>query len=156
LLELETVDNPCLPGPHPAQVLVVEDNPHDSFLLMHAFRELDMPCECHAMTDGLEALEYLDRLECSADRTCPALLIVDLHLLKLSDYELLSAIRQRIHFEDIPVVVWTGLSSPMDIELAYAYGAGLCVTKPAGLDEWMDLARLLRLILKECRPVLAD
>ena len=43
----------------PAEILLVEDNPADLELTMHAFRSHGLATRVHVVRDGAEAIDYL-------------------------------------------------------------------------------------------------
>lgn len=117
-------------GTLPPSILVVDDNPADARLIREALAGRSI----HVAEDAWAALTFLTS-------HYPALVLLDLHLPGMSGHELLLAIRAREHLARVPVVVFSSSDSAGDAELAYTASANCYVTKPAGLDQFLDTVR---------------
>ncbi len=80
------------------RVLVVEDNPDTRLILLRYLREAGLTT--HAVSDGKEALEYLDRMEVD-------LILLDLMMPEMDGFTMLTHLRRLPGKEGIPVVVLT-------------------------------------------------
>src|SRR5438552_1663613 len=92
-------------SPH---ILLVEDNPHDVTLTLRALRKNNIANEVVVVTDGVQALEYLQATGQYASRDIanyPAIVLLDLKLPKVDGLEVLRAIRADPRIRRIPVVV---------------------------------------------------
>jgi len=127
----------------PAAIAVVEDNPADIFLLQYALREHDVPYAFTVLSNGQEAMEYLDRIEKEAGEK-PDLLIVDLNLPVYSGLELLARIRSSPELQTIKVAILTTSEAATDEVEADALGAQLYLRKPTNLDDFVRLGGPLR------------
>ena len=85
-------------------VLLVEDNPGDARLAQEAWREGDVPCQLHHVTDGVEALAYLRRKSGFEEATRPDLILLDLNLPRKNGPEVLAEIKADLSLRRIPVV----------------------------------------------------
>lgn len=114
-------------GAASASILVVDDNPADARLIREALTGRSI----HVAEDAQEALAFLAS-------HYPSLVFLDLHLPGMSGHELLSAIRTHERLAAIPVVVFSSSDSTDDVTRAYSASANCYVTKPAGLDQFLD------------------
>ncbi|HWP42249.1 MAG TPA: response regulator, partial [Blastocatellia bacterium] len=79
-----------------ADILLVEDNPNDAELTIHALRRHNIANEIHVIRDGAEALEFLFCTGSYAgrDTSCqPSLILLDLKLPLVDGLEVLSRIK---------------------------------------------------------------
>lgn len=124
-------------------LLLVEDNPMDLELTLHALtsRKLSNPIE--VARDGEEALAYMEKWE--NGNPIPVLILLDLKLPRISGLEVLEALKSHPTFKCIPVVVLTTSSENSDIETAYKLGANSYIVKPIDFDKFMDVALQIEL-----------
>jgi CheY-like chemotaxis protein len=117
-------------------VLYVEDEEADAFFMSLAFREMGIPTPVIVVSDGQQALDYLQGRNEYADRALhplPCLVLLDLNLPKLSGFEVLAWIRSRPEFTDLPVVIFSGSGLEVDKQAAKQGGANDYIVKPNDL-----------------------
>src|SRR5437868_1840011 len=93
-------------------ILLVEDSEEDAFLLMRTLGRSGLGNPLRRVEDGPNALAYLEGESPFADRALfpvPSILLLDLRLPKLDGWELLQIVRSRREFDNVLVVVLTGL-----------------------------------------------
>jgi two-component system, chemotaxis family, response regulator Rcp1 len=88
------------------EILLVEDNPHDTLLVIRAIGE-NPAYHLRAVEDGEQAMAYLRRKEPYSDATQPAIILLDLRLPKKSGFEILTEIKQDEALKETPVIVLT-------------------------------------------------
>jgi chemotaxis family two-component system response regulator Rcp1 len=123
-------------------VLIVEDNPCDVFLVVEALTFASIPHTIQIIKDGAKAIEFLDRMGDDAF-ACPDLILLDLNLPKVSGLEILSKIRDHCKGAEIPVIVYSSSAAPADQGRAEQLNARF-FRKPIELEEWMQLGQLIR------------
>jgi len=128
----------------PLSVLVAEDNPGDVFLIRQALIEHGINFTIDVVTDGEQALDYIDRLGGEQDAHRPELILLDLNLPRHSGHEDLKRIRNSPSCKDAVVVVVTSSGAPKDRETTKELGADAYFRKPSNLDEFMKLGDLVR------------
>ncbi len=126
------------------QILLVEDNAGDVRLTMEALKEGRVLNHLDIVEDGVEALAYLRREGIYADRPRPDLILLDLNLPRKDGREVLAEIKQDPSLRRIPVVILTTSRSEEDILRSYNLYANCYVTKPVGLDEFLDVVRSIQ------------
>ena len=117
---------------------MVEDNPGDVLLLREAFLEMNAGMDLRVARDGAEALDILFR---NTDHWCPAVIILDLNLPKVSGHEVLRRLKGDAVKQLIPVVILTSSRLEADIRRAYDLHANAYIRKPNSLDELMSCMR---------------
>ena len=105
---------------HP-RILVVEDEESIAHLLTRCLEVEGF--DVHAEFCGESALSY-------AAEHRPDLVILDLLLPDLHGYEVCKALRALYHSWTLPIVMLTGMDTPLDRLRGYAYGADAYLTKP--------------------------
>jgi chemotaxis family two-component system response regulator Rcp1 len=131
-----------------ARILVIEDNRSDVFLLERALKKQDLPFELIHLLEGGEALAFIRRQGAYAGLAVPNLILVDLNLSKYTGEDILREIRAAEHLAGVPVCVWSSSQSPRDQALLMDMGVARFVTKPSGLDQFMEIGTILKNLLE--------
>jgi DNA-binding response OmpR family regulator len=131
----------------PARVLVIEDNSSDVFLLERALHLQDLRFELIHLTDGGQALAFIRREGACADAPIPHLILVDLNLARYSGEDVLREIRDAKHLAGVPVCAWSSSKSQRDRARIMDLGVAQFVTKPSGLDQFMEIGKLIKDLL---------
>ncbi|MGD0201389.1 MAG: response regulator [Bryobacteraceae bacterium] len=132
----------------PARVLVIEDNSSDVFLLERAMNKQDLRFELVHLTNGAEALAFIRKQGAYADAAIPKVILVDLNLSKYSGEDILRAIRDAKHLAGVPVCVWSSSQSQRDRTMMMDLGVARFITKPSGLDQFMEIGKIIKDLLE--------
>jgi two-component system response regulator len=127
-----------------ADILLVEDNPNDVKLTLHAFKTANLANTVHVARDGVEALEFLFCTGPHADRKVaemPKLVLLDLKLPRLDGHEVLKRIKGDPRTSGIPVVVLTSSSEERDVMRTYEVGANSYIIKPVDFEQFTESVR---------------
>jgi two-component system response regulator len=127
-----------------ANILLVEDNPNDVKLTLHAFKSANLANTVHVARDGVEAVEYLFGTELDTGRKLqdrPKLVLLDLKLPRLSGHEVLARIKGDPRTSAIPVVVLTSSSEERDVMKTYKVGANSYIVKPVDFEQFTEAVR---------------
>jgi two-component system, chemotaxis family, response regulator Rcp1 len=134
-----------------ARILVIEDNQSDVFLLDRALKKQDLRFELIHLLDGGEALAFIRREGAYHEEAIPDLILVDLNLSKYTGEEILREIRAAKHLVSVPVCVWSSSQSRTDQSLLQCLGAVRVITKPCGLDQFMEIGIIIKDLLAGTR-----
>jgi two-component system response regulator len=130
------------------EILLVEDNPNDVELTLHAFERHKLANVIHVARDGEEALEYLtgigNGLNGSGNQR-PKVVLLDLKLPKVDGIEVLRAIRSNEELRTLPVVVLTSSREERDLVETYDLGVNSYLVKPIDFDKFVDTVQTLGL-----------
>lgn len=128
-------------------ILLVEDNPDDAELTLHAFRTNHVGNQVVIAQNGLEALDYLFNTGkyAGAGNALPAVVLLDLKLPKIDGIEVLKRIRANDRTRFMPVVILTSSKEQQDLINGYRFGCNSYVHKPVNFDEFLSAARQLGL-----------
>ena len=127
-----------------ARILVIEDNASDVFLLDRALKKQDLRFELVHLLNGGDALAFIRRQGAYADVAIPNLILVDLNLSKYTGEDILREIRSARHLGGVPVCVWSSSRSRRDEALLKELGVSLFITKPSGLDQFMEIGKIIK------------
>jgi two-component system response regulator len=130
----------------PVEILLVEDNPNDVRLTLHALKKHNVANRVQVVRDGEEALDYLFGTGAFEGRDVlerPRVVLLDLKLPKLDGHEVLQRIRADARTRAIPVVVLTSSGEERDLERSYELGANSYIVKPVGFENFSEAVRNL-------------
>lgn len=138
------IDPSAIPA---ARILVIEDNASDVFLLDRALKKHELRVELIHLISGGEALAFIRRQGAYADAAAPNLILVDLNLSKYTGEDILREIRSAGHLGGVPVCVWSSSGSRRDEALLKDLGVTQFITKPSGLDQFMEIGKIIKHLL---------
>lgn len=126
--------------PVPKNIVLYADDDYDDLeLVIEAFALYANNVEVVTARDGSQALSYLHQL--TDEDAKPCLIILDINMPVINGKEVLRKLRDHVHFESIPVVLFTTSSQPQDEQFALKYNAGF-VTKPLDVSQMEKITDL--------------
>ncbi|MDQ2996627.1 MAG: response regulator [Chloroflexota bacterium] len=131
---------------HNVEILLVEDNPSDLALALHAFKKHHLANQVHVVRDGVEALAFLFCTGAYAQRDStrgPKVILLDLKLPFISGLEVLRQIRADPRTHLLPVVVLTASREDHDIVESYQLGVNSYIVKPVDFEQFTEAVRTL-------------
>ena len=130
------------------RILLVEDNPDDEALTLHALATNKIGNQVVVARNGVEALDYLFATGPHAGRDAhclPTVVLLDIKLPKIDGLEVLRRIRADERTRLLPVVLLTSSNEEEDRLRGYALGANSYVRKPVDFDDFVQAAGQLGL-----------
>ena len=140
-------------------ILLVEDNPNDVDLTLHAFKKSNLTNRIHVTRDGAEALEFIFCTGAYAHRRIqdtPKVILLDLKLPKVDGLEVLQRIKADPRTRSTPVVVLTASQEERDIVKTHQLDVNSYIVKPVDFDQFVETVRTLGLywlLLNQSLPV---
>ncbi len=137
----------------PARILVIDDNEADVDLLREFLAQQGEEYEFEILSDGEEALRFVQEYRIGLRESEPCVIVLDLHLPRHDGMPILRAIRETPALEHVQVVVLSGLASPHRKAEIADLGA-LYRTKPSTLEQLAELAAEIIAVCKSSSPAL--
>ena len=128
------------------EVLLVEDNPNDVELTLHALAKNKFTNPIHVVRDGAEALDFMFGAGEYAGRDLnhqPKVILLDLKLPKIDGLEVLRRLKANPDTAMIPVVVLTSSREERDIVETYKLGVNSYITKPVDFEQFNQTVQQL-------------
>jgi two-component system, response regulator len=130
------------------EILLVEDNPNDVELTLHAFKKNRLTNRIQVVRDGAEALDFIfctGPYATRNERDRPKVVLLDLGLPKVEGLEVLRRIKGDPRTQKTPVVVLTSSREERDIVESYHLGVNSYIVKPVDFDQFTEAVRQLGL-----------
>jgi two-component system, response regulator len=130
------------------EILLVEDNPNDIELTLHAFKRNNLANYIRVARDGAEAIDYIFASGEYAGRNIenrPRVVLLDLKLPKIDGLEVLRILKADPRTSAIPVVILTSSREERDIIESYRLGVNSYIVKPVNFDNFIEAVRTLGL-----------
>jgi len=124
-------------------ILLVEDNPMDVDLTKRAFSKSRLVNSLEVARDGEEALEWIAKWD--AGEPLPVVILLDLHLPKVSGLEVLRTLKAHPIYKSIPVIVLTTSKLDSDVNGTYENGANSYIVKPVSFEKFVEVAQCIEL-----------
>ena len=133
---------------HSVEILIVEDNPDDLELALHALKKHNLANNIHIARDGQEALDYIFGKENDVPQQLnhrPRVILLDLKLPKVDGLDVLKRIKSDQRTRSIPVVILTSSREERDIIESYALGVNSYIVKPVDFEKFTEAIRTLKM-----------
>lgn len=127
-------------------VLHINDSTDDQVLFQTACKHAEVPFIWHVTDSAEKAVSYLDtllKLDKSHSVRWPDLVVLDVVMPGESGLSVLEYIRKIPALHRLPVVIFTGHSTPAMVEEAYKLGANSFLAKPADFPQTVELVSSL-------------
>lgn len=129
--------------PSEGRILVVEDDDDHARLIERSLRKVASEIEIMRLSDGDQALRYLQQTDEFEERTRPTLILLDLKLPKVDGLEVLGAVKSDPSLRSIPVIMLTTSDSDSDKKKAYLAFANGYLVKPVTSESFKEMMSAL-------------
>jgi CheY-like chemotaxis protein len=130
------------------EILLVEDNPDDVELALHALRQEKLANRLEVAQDGEEALDFLFCRGAHKNRSFenpPKVVLLDLKLPKVDGIEVLRQVKNDPRTKAIPVVILTASREEKDMVHGYQLGVNAYIQKPVDFEQFRNVVKQLGL-----------
>ena len=118
-------------------ILLVEDNPADARLIDEVFKDTNVKNKLHVVKDGVEAMDFLNKMNEYSDAPQPDIILLDLNLPRKDGREVLKEVKKNEDLKSIPIVILTTSSAKEDVIKTYNNHANCYITKPVDFDQFL-------------------
>jgi chemotaxis family two-component system response regulator Rcp1 len=125
------------------ELLLVEDSAGDVRLMREVLLGVNDSIHLLVVSDGAEAMAFLNREGNYVCSPRPDLILLDLNLPKMDGREVLACIKTDAKLKTIPVIVLTISDFEADIVKSYQLQANCYLCKPVQLSEFETLMRTI-------------
>lgn len=128
------------------EILLVEDNPSDAELTLHALKKSKLANNIQHVSDGEEALDFIFCRNAFSSRRIdngPRLILLDLKLPKVDGLQVLQAVKSDVRTKAIPIIVLTSSKEEQDLVRSYRLGVNSYIQKPVNFGEFQEVVRQL-------------
>jgi len=127
-------------------ILQVEDDPNDVFFLQKAMKRIGVTNPIQVVSDGQEAIDYLQGAGKFADRgqfPFPCLVLLDLKLPYVMGLNVLKWIREQ-PWTNLPVIMFSASAENADIAASYRLGANAFLRKPSEARQLEEMVKAIK------------
>ena len=122
----------------PVEVVVVEDNAADVYLIKLALEEAKIHFNLTVLKNGQEAIEHLCRSsQVPENAIVPDVILLDVNVPRTSGLEVLKRLKQTPHLANVPVAVMSSSIAESDQRASYLHGAAIYIEKSSSLEEYL-------------------
>lgn len=132
----------------PCNFLLVEDDPNDVLFVQQEFKRTSKNIRLNVVSDGIEAMRFLEGKDMYKDRQkypLPHVVLLDLKMPRFSGFDFLEWLRFKApdQLRFIPVIVLSSSNLAPDVARAYALGVNSFVVKPVNWEEFRQRLQVL-------------
>jgi len=123
------------------EILLVEDDPKDARLTLHALERENVRNRVEVVSDGEQALDYVfcrGSFSVRSPAHPPKLILLDLKLPRVDGMEVLRQIKSNANTQAIPVVILTSSKQERDLVESYKLGVNSYIQKPVDFDQFRE------------------
>jgi CheY-like chemotaxis protein len=123
-------------------ILIADDLEEDIVLLQRALQKAGINNPVHFVDDGDKVVAYLAGEGEFSDREkfpLPAILFLDIHMPRMTGFQVLEWLATRAEFKELIPIVLTGQQELSHVKRAYALGARSFLSKPCRPEDIKNL-----------------
>lgn len=116
-------------------ILIIDDDPEDTYLFCEALKIADSRVECFTSTGGQWPIDVV------TTDTTPDVIVLDINMPKLSGKEILSKIKDDDRLTNVPVYMFSTTKNEREIDQCMKLGAAGFFIKPTAFDSLVDIQK---------------
>jgi DNA-binding response OmpR family regulator len=130
------------------EILVIEDNKTDIFLIREALDRGDVNANVHVVRDGYAATSFFDAADADPNAACPDVVLLDLNLPKKTGAEVLRYLRGSRRCKGALVLIISSSDTVRDRASVEGLSAAGYFKKPSDYIEFMKLGSVVKALLE--------
>ncbi len=119
-------------------ILLVDDDPEDRELLMHAFLQITDEHHLTSLQSGKMLMDLLAHID---DRELPCLIVLDSNMPEINGKQTLKLLQDNPRYQQIPKIIYSTSSLVRDRVECLSLGAKDYLVKPNSVNEILHAAR---------------
>jgi CheY-like chemotaxis protein len=134
----------------PLVILLAEDDPGHASLVRRNLARAGVVNQIIHVSDGQQALDYLDCKGEYAGRVPSGrlLLLLDINMPRMDGVEVLGRVKANAKTARLPVIMLTTTDDPREIHRCYSLGCSVYITKPVDYEAYVEAVKRLGLFLQ--------
>jgi CheY-like chemotaxis protein len=138
-----------LPDKRPRQILVVEDNRADVFLICEALETARVDAAVRVVWDGLQATQFFDDADADENAPCLDLVLLDMNLPKKRGAEVLRHLRGSARCRAAKVLIVSSSDEARDRAAVAGFAVVGYFKKPMNYTDFMKLGPVVHGLLEQ-------
>src|SRR5215469_3006028 len=138
-----------LPDKPPRQILVVEDNRADVFLIREALETAQVDADVRVVRDGLQATQFFDDADADENAPCLDLVLLDMNLPKKRGDEVLRHLRGSVRCREAKVLIVSSSDEAPDRAAVAGFAVVGYFKKPINYTDFMKLGPVVNGLLEQ-------
>lgn len=129
-------------------ILLVDDNPGDTALVLNALKKANIINRVHVLSDGGEILDFLfrqGRYQDSPSLPAETLMLLSLKQKRVGGLDVLRKIKNDERSRNFPVILLTSSQEDRGVMEGYKLGANACIVHPIDIHKFIEAVAELRL-----------
>ena len=134
-----------MPDRNHGPIFLVEDRPDEIELMKQALHQSGVTNPLRLISDGAEAIAYLEGKDRYADRNTyplPRLVLLDLKLPNRTGLDVVRWLKNDARLKRIPVIMVTSSRELSDMEKAYSAGVNSYLVKPTSFRDFVETMKI--------------
>jgi CheY-like chemotaxis protein len=127
----------------PANFLIVDDDEVSIKTIIRAMKKNNIANPTHIASDGIEAMQILNRSMDANTGMPPFIVTLDLNMPRMNGIEFLESIRKHPVYKKLIVFVLTTSDCPTDIDAAYSKNIAGYIVKDNAVETFAEAMRIL-------------
>ena len=135
------------------RLLMADDSEADQLFVRNALDASGVVTSFNAVSDGREAIDYLQAKGDFANRArfpFPNILLLDIKMPGVNGFEVLTWLRDHPECKVIPTIMFSSSAMELDVHQAYVLGANAFMVKPTSAKELTQLIQLTYQFWSHC------
>jgi CheY-like chemotaxis protein len=120
------------------QIILVDDDYITNFLHEKLIRKMNIASKVVVRNNGLDALNYLDKLV-RKEPDCPCIVLIDLNMPVMDGFEFIRLYKKKLSRDYIKIIVVTTSLSQKDIERVKQFGDFMYINKPLTVEKVQEM-----------------